>query len=108
MTPGTRKGRPATCSDCGDTTIAVQVPHLSWAVHLEDHDLPVTADLRALVRVYDAWEYSGPYIGWIEKYSTRRTWRPLRARHRCPQQQPDVRTPDRELGKHKHESEHST
>lgn len=105
MTAGTRVGCNTTCPDCGNATIAVQLPYLSTPIQLEDHDVPVTADLTGLVRALQVWEYAGPRVGWIEKYSDRRTWRPLRARHDCPQQRLDDRTATRRPGKHKHESE---
>ena len=107
MTSGTRKGRETTCSTCGEPTLSVQLPYLSTPIQLNDHDLPITADLAALVTDFQVWEYAGPRVGWIEKYTDQRTWRPLRARHHCPPQLIDVRSLDRGFGKHENKKENT-
>jgi len=66
-------GKPSTCRKCGDPVLT-----------FHDHDLPITATLAALARDYRIWQYLGPRVGWVNKPLTERTWRPIRASHRCP------------------------
>lgn len=83
--PYPRAGRAQMCQHCHQPILAVGVPYLDWPVPLEDHELPITADLAALRRARPGgvWEWAGPNIGWIDKLSDNRTWRPLRAYHNC-------------------------
>jgi hypothetical protein len=76
--------RTAACPKCAEPVLAFDVDVFSWSVLLEDHDLPITADLPGLTRQYRIWEDHGPRLGWTPKYTTDRNWRPIRATHLCP------------------------
>lgn len=75
--------KPATCTRCGAPVLAFTVDTQNWPVQLEDHELPVTADLPTLASEGLVWRYLGPRIGWDPLIVADRDWRPLRALHRC-------------------------
>lgn len=109
------KATTSVCADCGETVLGFTVDVFSWVVYLEDHDLPVNADLKALTRQYRIWENRGPVIGWVPKYQPVRTWRALRATHLCAAK-PNVPfydaathvRPDTRGGKQKHKHKERT
>lgn len=82
----TTAGRPDTCPGCAQPVLAVRVDYLTRPVLLDEHDLPITADLAALVPEGKAWRYLGPHLGWDPLHVAARDWRPTRGTHQCPGQ----------------------
>lgn len=77
-------GKPDTCRRCFTPVLAVRVEYMSRPVLLDDHELPITTDLAALVPEAKAWRYLGPNIGWDPLHVAARDWRPTRGTHECP------------------------
>lgn len=79
-------GRDTHCPRCGTPVLAVRVSYCASPVLLDDHQLPITADLAALVPEALAWRYLGPRLGWDPLHVAARDWRPTRGMHQCPGQ----------------------
>lgn len=75
--------RPAACTRCGAPVLAFTVDTQNWPVQLDPDELPITADLPALVAEGRVWRDLGPRIGWDPLCVAIRDWRPLRALHQC-------------------------
>lgn len=80
----TSPGKASTCPTCHVQVFAIRVPYLSTPVLLDDHELPITANLDALVPEAKAWRFLGPRIGWEPLHVAARDWRPIRGTHQCP------------------------
>lgn len=78
--------KPDTCKGCGTSVIAFRI-HAGFHVQLEDHDLPISADVTAEDVRHRLWQDLGPRLGWAPQFSATRTWRPLRIQHECAAQQ---------------------
>jgi len=78
-----------TCPDCGADVLSFRTElRGDGAVLLEQHDVPITADLlahhRAGGRLIDrCWTFHGDRAGWVPTFSRRRSWRRVRAEHVC-------------------------
>ncbi|MFC5996927.1 hypothetical protein ACFQE5_22205 [Pseudonocardia hispaniensis] len=73
----------STCPNCGEPTLTFRDDLTPTPIVLDGHNLPITADLDALVAEHRVWRYLGPRIGWDPLIRAARDWRPLRVTHRC-------------------------
>lgn len=87
------QGGPAvddTCPRCAEPVVTFPGTdeHAGRDVVLDDHDVAITRDLLEVdehgARLIDrTWTHHGD-AGWVPTVSRRRTWRRVRAEHRCP------------------------
>lgn len=75
--------RDTVCPNCGEPVLEFDVDIFTWSIRLQGNDLPITADLQQLAREFRVWEDHGPRLGWTQKYTAERSWRPIRATHIC-------------------------
>ncbi len=76
-------GHDSTCRKCGEPVLTFN-DGMFGDIHLEGNNIPINADLAQLASDYRIWQYLGPNVGWVNKPLRDRTWRPIRASHRCP------------------------